>query len=1122
MAARARVAVRILFALAASFAGPSDAFAQEAPGGAPGAGAAAPPKELTEKDLAALDEADRVVAEMETHVAAGRLSEALALAKRALELQLPVVGESDLNVGVAYGNIGSIYFRLNQLDRAREYIVRSVGILESLRPSPDLERCIALMNLGDLERFCDRPEEALQLFSRVRRLAESVFPPTHTAVVHAIYGQGNSLMQLNRPADALPELRRAVALLGESVGPDDAALIQAVLTLSECLAALELRDEAEAGYERVLAWCKRTSQPSHPFASGALRGLALCHSQAGRFADAKFAYERALAVALSNPTTKSAVPDIRLGLAMLLAESGSSREAERQCDLAVQAFRAEPQLSSLAQARLIHGAGNVMSSLERYDDARRLFTESADLLRKSLGENHTEVVSNYNNLAGALVGSGQPAEALPLLERTLKTLVALHGETNRNVAVCRSVLAGVLRELGDTARADSEIALAVAAAEGSLGREHPEAELMRFRAAALRARQDPDRSAREMTEIIEAVARRDGADAARLAGMCLALGETRQRSGKHAEALALFDRALGVAAQTDGRDSAVYAGALTRKAVSLAALGRVADAAVAARAALANREKSIRNQFAGLSPKQRARTINSARTYLDPWLDIAPSVGTTGFEEVLRFKGIATRATAAERAIAREGGGSATKQLDELRDLERRVAALANAIPASKAERAAWRTRYAEAAAARDAKALQLSREIAPLRQSLERMDIGLDRVRSSLRPGEVLVDYLRLKSQYVAFVVAARGDVRRVSLPDAEAVEAAARRFTEMSADPKTRVDDPAWIAAGRDFSRHVLDPVRAALPADATALVICPDAALASVPFAALPASKKQGAFLADELTISTVSMAQDLVPAAAVAARGSGALVVGGVDYGAVPAEDSGVTRSADRAFAPLPGTAKEAEFVATRLGAGSITLTGKKATEAALRSSARGKAILHVATHGFVRADAMAGLRRRDADQQWLGVEAERQLAGGYDPMLLAGLAFAGASSRDGGGGDDGILTAVEASQLDLRGVDLVTLSACRTALGTAASGEGVVGLVQGFQMAGARSVVASLWPVDDEAARLLMEAFYGGIADGKSPAVALREASLHVRSAKDPSGRSLASPAHWAAFVCYGR
>jgi CHAT domain-containing protein len=192
---------------------------------------------------------------------------------------------------------------------------------------------------------------------------------------------------------------------------------------------------------------------------------------------------------------------------------------------------------------------------------------------------------------------------------------------------------------------------------------------------------------------------------------------------------------------------------------------------------------------------------------------------------------------------------------------------------------------------------------------------------------------------------------------------------------------------------------------------------------------------------------------------------------------------------------------------------------------VREGARGKRLLHVATHGFVREDLLHGLYDRRVEDAWTSADVERQLSVGHDPMLLSGLAFAGANAREGGGGDDGILTALEASHLDLDGVDLVTLSACDTAKGTAESGEGVRGLVTAFQLAGARHVIASLWRVDDEATRLLMEGFYDRLlrTEGRlSSADALREAALALRDWKDAEGRvRFSAPRHWAAFVAYG-
>jgi CHAT domain-containing protein len=140
------------------------------------------------------------------------------------------------------------------------------------------------------------------------------------------------------------------------------------------------------------------------------------------------------------------------------------------------------------------------------------------------------------------------------------------------------------------------------------------------------------------------------------------------------------------------------------------------------------------------------------------------------------------------------------------------------------------------------------------------------------------------------------------------------------------------------------------------------------------------------------------------------------------------------------------------------------------------------------------------------------------------MLLAGVVLAGASTGDGGSGDDGLLTAAEASWLNLKGVRLAVLSACETGRGTVAAGEGTLGLVRGFRLAGAEHVVASLWKVDDDATALLMERFYEGYLDRKlEPAAALREAAIAVRDHADADGkRRYAKPRYWAAFVAYGK
>jgi CHAT domain-containing protein len=164
-------------------------------------------------------------------------------------------------------------------------------------------------------------------------------------------------------------------------------------------------------------------------------------------------------------------------------------------------------------------------------------------------------------------------------------------------------------------------------------------------------------------------------------------------------------------------------------------------------------------------------------------------------------------------------------------------------------------------------------------------------------------------------------------------------------------------------------------------------------------------------------------------------------------------------------------------------------------------------------------------------------------GGFHPGLLSGVVLAGANRPIEPRRDDGILTALQVAELDLRPVEMVTLSACETGLGRSAGGEGLLGLQRAFGVAGARTVVASLWSVPDEPTRVLMERFYLNLWKKKmGKAEALREAQRWmlnkgrrhpevvrgvqrrgaVREDDKPLGKGdRLPPLYWAAFVLSG-
>ena len=139
-----------------------------------------------------------------------------------------------------------------------------------------------------------------------------------------------------------------------------------------------------------------------------------------------------------------------------------------------------------------------------------------------------------------------------------------------------------------------------------------------------------------------------------------------------------------------------------------------------------------------------------------------------------------------------------------------------------------------------------------------------------------------------------------------------------------------------------------------------------------------------------------------------------------------------------------------------------------------------------------------------------------------PLLLSGLALAGANRRGDTGPDaeDGILTSEEIATLDLSGVDWVVLSSCESGLGRILSGEGVLGLRRAFQVAGARTLIISLWKVEDETTSEWMRHLYEGRLQGMSTAGSVRYASLAILNARRARGLST-DPFFWGAFAAAG-
>ncbi|MCY2958977.1 MAG: CHAT domain-containing protein [Planctomycetota bacterium] len=364
--------------------------------------------------------------------------------------------------------------------------------------------------------------------------------------------------------------------------------------------------------------------------------------------------------------------------------------------------------------------------------------------------------------------------------------------------------------------------------------------------------------------------------------------------------------------------------------------------------------------------------------------------------------------------------------------------------------------------------------------------------------------------------------------------------------------------LQRGQELRRLMFDPLLPAL-GDATRVIFALDDELHLVPLEALPLDmaadglRSEPQLLGERWRIETRTTIGELVLRQSPSVRGANELIaIGGASFNSeglgLSADETAAVeetpRTPDkvsilmrggawsRGFSPLPYTGMEARGVAQLheevfedAGARQV-LEKRQASREALEEVALRARWLHIATHGWFAPESIRSwVDAEPVDKKTgLGVRlsGEEQVRG-LSPMLLCGLAFAGANLPENAVGRvPGLVTAQELSSFDLTNCELVVLSACDTNVGERRAGQGVASLQKALQMAGARSVITSLWKVPDEATKELMLDFYRRLwVERKPKGQALWEAKMRLRDAKDERGEPMYTLRDWAAWVLTG-
>lgn len=1046
--------------------------------------------------------------------ATGERARALELMELVLESRERTFPDGDAAVLMARWNVAAV--RAEAAD-AREML----DGLEALHARIDetcspLERLSAKKGLGAILFQLGESARALTILDEAHRLAERILPPIDDRLAVAKRSLATARRAEGDFIGALELEEELFALRTRRLAEDAPEVLREKLALAERRKkAGRYRDALALEREAVDVLASRNDEASRENLLLAKRGLALTYKQLGEFAPALALEDEVLrareqTLAPGDPR----VVDAKSCLAGTLRAIGELEESQELFELVSEAYRRtlpendhELLLSELNLASVLVGLGD-------YERARHLVRRVLRVWGSTLPESHPDRIRAAQSLGNILTGLGDVVGAHEQYEHVEAVLSRSLPPEHTDVLYAKSNLATTTLALGDAERGLDLSEEVLRGRERTFPSEHPYVLAAKVNLAIGNGFAGHYDTALELAEEAYETCRQalsEDHDLVHRAALALALA--RWESGQHDGLVAVLETFL----------------AQQRRIVE----GLVRQSPRQARA-MARNELAMLEGIAGMGD------------FVDPGTDLDSVVFRN--LEGLRLASSWTTGVAM-RAARRIVELSST--LAELERHGRRIAAAGQATAVRSSEDLErWRD---------DLILLSEERERVERRVRSVLLDHGVRvdvpdvaEIAHAIGAGSALVSFWchrRIGRQadgetgrpstdsLLAFTLTPEGRVRRLELGPIAAVEEAIREWRDgLHIAPDARsfpgmgVSAPEPAASegsGERLRKLLLDPILELFP-DVERLQVVLDDVLYLVPLDALPLGD---GVIGDRISLHLQTSVGPIVRQAPGPRGGHGLVAVGGIDYAEWDAEDgeritagpmqdpktSDVTRPP---LASLPGTLEEVESISSIyrsvFGATPTVLSGRRASKERLLEVAPSARYLHIGTHGW-----FVDINDMPADLGFQGPRGDewcelRSTLEAFVPATLSGLALAGAGrGRDESGRFPGILTAEELVGIDLSACELAVLSACETNVGIRRAGQGIQSLQTALHAAGARTAITSLWKVDDDATRILMEQFYTYLWSGEmGKADALWKAKCDLREEGHPVR-------DWAAWVLSG-
>jgi len=956
-------------------------------------------------------------------------------------------------------------------------------------------------------------DSAESIWQKTLQLRIAVFGEKHPDVALTLSNLGIIYYELDEYERSKEYHQAALSLRRELFGSAHEDVAASLNNLGNLYCAQSDYSLAEPLFVECLEIRRSILEPDDPNIAITLNNLAILYADMGRFAEAKVLYEETLKAFETS--------------------LGSEHPYTATCRNNLAVF---------------------YQDLGEYNKSERLHKQALQTRIDQLGSDHPEVAHSMNNLAAVYWSQGKSDEAESLYIEAMSIWREVYGAHSPDLARSMTNLADLYRDRGEYRKADSLLNKALQIRLSQLGDDHPDVALSYLKLAALSLKQGLFQTSANYADkaltIITAAFGKNHPERAR----CLYnIAQAQTAIGNFKASINNLNEALRTYIELFGHEHPMVASVYYQLALAYAHRN-VPDSAVAYYIKFRRtREKFIEYAFSSVSEDQKLKYIQDYPIIDHSLLSYAltdPSgkSQSEAFEMILKGKALIVEVVSAERRYAYQSYDSTViGNIRTYNNLNSEIANLAIA-GVENLEPDMYQSRIRFLYRNKDSLEALISENCQEFREDLAYKRFTIEDIASQIASDQLLIEFFRYSpydfanpginitqpqaERYLAFTFTsgsniAMHDLGPVNIIDSlitevrkEISSSAAKLYSEYRIELENRLKKPL-----NELYQTLIKPLIGEFPG-IKSFLISPNGQLNLLPFEIL--TNANGEYLLENYQISYISSGRELLQFSPERSRLKMVMILASPDYDCYQSDEPvagnlvhdvseqlnlavGPVRGGDNClsskFSRLSYTEKEKNTIIRVLENDPAihieSFTGAQATEGLLKNMKVAPDVLHLSTHGFF-------CENRDNF---------------YDnPLSRGGLAFAGANcifaDHKLANVEDGILTALEVTGIDLNGTDLVVLSACETGVGDIENSEGVYGLRRAFQLAGAGTIIMSLWSVPDKETFEIMETFYGHILDGSTKSEALRQASLEVLR-KHRNRYNSGHPYFWGGFILSG-